>query len=177
MAKVTGGALVGKALKNEGVKTVFTLSGELSEIYDTCIEEGIKLIDMRHEQAVANAATGYAMATKEPGVTMVTSGPGAVNMAPGITTAWYACAPGVAITTHTPHCFEGKGSIQEFDSRDMYRSITKWRGYCTATRRLPEYVASAFRYADTGRKGPVLLDLPYDILLLEVDKKDAPIIS
>jgi acetolactate synthase-1/2/3 large subunit len=176
MAKVRGSTLVGRALKNEKVKTIFTLGGELSEIYDTCIDEGIQLIDMRHEQAVANAATGYAMATGGPAVTMVTSGPGAVNMTPGITTAWYACAPVVAITTHTPHLFEGKGSIQEFDSRDMYRSITKWRGYCTTTRRLPEYVATAFRYADTGRKGPVLLDLPYDILLLEVDKKDAPII-
>jgi len=176
MAAVRGSTLVGRALKNEGVKAVFTLSGELSEIYDTCVDEGIELVDMRHEQAVANAATGYAMATGKPGVTMVTSGPGAVNMAPGMATAWYACAPVIGITTHTPHCYEGMGAVQEFDSRDMYRSITKWRGYCTATRRLPEYVATAFRYAMTGRKGPVLLDLPYDILLLKVEEEEAPII-
>lgn len=176
MTEVRGSELVGRALKNEGVKSIFTLSGELSEIYDTCVDEGIELVDMRHEQAVANAATGYAIATGEPGVTMVTSGPGAVNMAPGITTAWYACAPIIGITTHTAYCYEGMGAIQEFDSRDMYQSITKWRGYCTATRRLPEYVATAFRYATTGRKGPVLLDLPYDILLLEVDEEQAPII-
>jgi len=176
MAKVRGSTLVGRALKNEGVKAVFTLSGALSGIYDTCVDEGIELIDMRHEQAVANAATGYAMATGEPGVTMVTEGPGVINMTPGIATAWYACAPVIGITTHTPHCYEGMGAVQEFDSRDMYRSITKWRGYCTATRRLPEYVATAFRYASTGRKGPVLLDFPTEALLLEVEEEQAPII-
>ncbi len=176
MATVRGSTLVGRALKNEGVRSIFTLSGELSEVYDTCVDEGIELVDMRHEQAVANAATGYAIVAGEPGVTMVTAGPGAVNMAPGITTAWYACAPVVGITTHVPHCYEGMGAIQEFDSRDMYRSITKWRGYCTSTKRLPEYVATAFRYANTGRKGPVLLDLPYDVMLLSVEEEDAPII-
>ena len=125
MARVTGNALVGRALKNEGVKAVFTLSGALSGIYDTCVEEGIELIDMRHEQATANAATGYAMASGKPGVTMVTEGPGVINMAPGIATAYNACAPVIGITTHTPICYEGKGAIQEFDSRDMYKSITE----------------------------------------------------
>ena len=176
MAVVSGNTLVGRALKNEGVKAVFTLSGALSGIYDTCVDEGIELIDMRHEQATANAATGYAMATGEPGVTMVTEGPGVINMAPGITTAWYACAPLIGITTHTPHCYEGMGAIQEFDSRDMYRSITKWRGYCTATRRVPEYVATAFRHANSGRKGPVLLDFATEALLLEVEEEEAPIL-
>jgi acetolactate synthase-1/2/3 large subunit len=176
MAKVRGSALVGKALKNERVKSIFTLSGELSEIYDTCIEEGIELVDMRHEQAVANAATGYAMATGEPGVCMVTAGPGAINLAAGMAAAWYACAPVVGICTSTPVCYAGMGAVQEFDSRDAYHPITKWRGYCNSTSRLPEYVATAFRYATTGRKGPVLLDIPYDMLLLEVDKKDAPIV-
>jgi len=176
MAKVRGSALVGKALKNERVKSIFTLSGELSEIYDTCIEEGIELVDMRHEQAVANAATGYAMATGEPGVCMVTAGPGAINLAAGMAAAWYACAPVVGICTSTPICYAGMGAVQEFDSRDAYHPITKWRGYCNSTSRLPEYVATAFRYTTTGRKGPVLLDIPYDMLLLEVDKKDAPIV-
>jgi acetolactate synthase I/II/III large subunit len=176
MAKVRGSTLVGKALKNEKVKNIFTLSGELSEIYDSCLDEGIKLVDMRHEQAVANAATGYAMATGEPGVTMVTAGPGAINMAAGIAAAWYACAPVVAICTSTPFCYTGMGAVQEFDSRDAYHPITKWRGYPTSTIRLPEYIATAFRYATTGRKGPVLLDIPYDLLLLEADKKEAPII-
>jgi acetolactate synthase-1/2/3 large subunit len=176
MAKVKGSTLVGKALKNERVKTVFTLSGELSEIYDACIDEGIQFIDMRHEQAVANAATGYAMASGEPGVCMVTAGPGAINLAAGMAAAWYSCAPVIGICTRTPLCYEGKGAVQEFDSRDMYHPITKWRGSPTSTSRLPEYVATAFRQATTGRKGPVLLDIPYDLLILEVDSKDAPIV-
>jgi len=68
MAQVKGSTLVGRALKNEGVSAVFTLCGGLlAAIYDTCVDEGIELVDMRHEQAVANAATGYALATGEPG--------------------------------------------------------------------------------------------------------------
>jgi acetolactate synthase-1/2/3 large subunit len=175
MARVSGNTLVGRALKNENVKAVFTLSGALSGIYDTCVEEGIELIDMRHEQATANAANGYAMVTGEPGVTMVTEGPGVINMAPGIATAYHACAPIIGITTHTPMCYQEMGAIQEFDSRDMYRSITKWIGYCMETRRVPEYVATAFRHATTGRKGPVLLDFPFEALALEVEEEQAPI--
>jgi acetolactate synthase-1/2/3 large subunit len=176
MARVTGDTLVGRALKNEGVKAVFTLSGALSGIYDTCVEEGIELVDMRHEQGVANAATGYAIVSGEPGITMVTEGPGVINMTPGFATAWYACAPIIGITTRTPLCYAEKGAIQEFDSRDMYRSITKWIGNCTETRRVPEYVATAFRYATTGRKGPVLLEFPFEALTLDVEEEQAPII-
>jgi acetolactate synthase-1/2/3 large subunit len=91
MVEVNGGTLVGRALKNEGVKVVFTLSGGLNKIYNTCVDEGIDLIDMRHEQAVANAATGYAMATRGIGVALVTAGPGVINMASGMAAAWYAC--------------------------------------------------------------------------------------
>jgi len=176
MAQVQGSTLVGRALKNEGVEVVFTLAGGLlSGIYDTCVEEGIELVDMRHEQAVANAATGYAIATCKPSVAMVTAGPGAVNMAAGMAAAWHAGAPVIGIADRTPHFRQGMGVYQEFDPGDMYRSITKWRGYCTSTRRLPEYVATAFRYAMTGRKGPVLLEIPFETLLLDVDEKEAPI--
>ena len=177
MAQVKGSTLVGRALKNEGVKAVFTLAGGvLAAIYDTCVDEGIELVDMRHEQAVANAATGYALASGEPGVATVTAGPGAVNMASGMAAAWCACVPVIGISDHTPHVFEGMGVYQEFDCRDMYRSITKWRGYCTATQRIPEYVATAFRHATTGRKGPVLVEFPFETLLVDVDEKQAPII-
>ena len=176
MARVNGSTLVGRALKNEGVRAVFTLCGGLlSAIYDTCVDEGIELVDMRHEQAVANAATGYALAAGEPGVAAVTAGPGAVNMASGMAGAWHAGAPVIGISDHTPHLFEGMGVYQEFDCSDMYRSITKWRGYCTATRRIPEYMATAFRYATTGRKGPVLVEFPFETLLVQVDEKEAPI--
>ena len=176
MVEVNGGTLVGRALKNEGIKTVFTLCGELNTIYNTCVDEGIDLIDMRHEQAVANAATGYAMATRGIGVALVTAGPGVINMASGMAAAWYAGAPVVGICSHTPYRYEGKGVISEFDSRDMYRKITKWIGYCTQTRRIPEYVATGFRHATSGRKGPVLLDFPIDTLKLKVEEKEAPIL-
>ncbi|UCG82085.1 MAG: thiamine pyrophosphate-binding protein, partial [Dehalococcoidia bacterium] len=177
MAEINGKTLIARALRNEGTKTIFTLSGgELIDIYNACVDEGIELIDMRHEQAVATAASGYAMATRGPGVTLVTSGPGVVNMAAGIAGAWFASAPVVGICTHTPHRYEGMGAFQEFDSSDMYRSITKWRGYCTNTRRIPEYVATAFRHATTGRKRPVLLDFPDDILMSDVDEELAPMI-
>jgi acetolactate synthase-1/2/3 large subunit len=177
MAKLSGKKLLAKALRNEGVKTIFTLcGGELMEIYDACVNEGMEFVDMRHEEAAAVAATGYATATRGPGVAMVTSGPGVVNMAPGIAGAWYASAPVIGICTHTPHYLEEMGSFQEFDSRDMYRSITKWRGYCTSTRRIPDYVATAFRYANSGRKRPVLLDFPDDILVAKVDERETRIV-
>lgn len=171
MVEVDGGTLVGRALKNEEVKAVFTLCGGLNAIYNTCVDEGIELIGMRHEQAVANAATGYAMATRGPGVALVTAGPGVVNMASGMAAAWYACAPVVGICSHTPYSHEGMGAVSEFDSRDMYRSITKWIGYCTQTWRIPEYVATGFRHATTGRKGPVLLDFPSDTLKLRIEEE------
>jgi len=171
MVEVDGGTLVGRALKNEEVKAVFTLCGGLNAIYNTCVDEGIELIGMRHEQAVANAATGYAMATRGPGVALVTAGPGVVNMASGMAAAWYACAPVVGICSHTPYSHEGMGAVSEFDSRDMYRSITKWIGYCTQTRRIPEYIATGFRHATTGRKGPVLLDFPSDTLKLRIEEE------
>ncbi len=176
MVEVDGGTLVGRALKNEGVKVVFTLCGGLNTIYNACVDEGINLIDMRHEQAVANAATGYAMATRGPGVALVTAGPGVINMASGMAAAWSACAPVIGICSHTPYRYEGMGALSEFDSRDMYRKITKWIGYCTQTRRIPEYIATGFRHATTGRKGPVLLDFPSDALKLKVEEKEAPIL-
>ena len=178
MADISGAMLVGQSLKNEGVKAIFTLCGgpSLISIYNTCVDAGIELVDMRHEQAAVNAATGYAMATQGPSVAMVTSGPGVINMASGMAAAWYIGAPVIGFCAHTPHYYEGQGSIQEFDSSDMFRSITKWRGYCTMTHRIPEYVATAFRYATTGRRGPVLLDVPDDTLLLKVKEESAPIL-
>jgi thiamine pyrophosphate-dependent acetolactate synthase large subunit-like protein len=82
----------------------------------------------------------------------------------------------VGICSHTPYRYEGKGAISEFDSRDMYRKITKWIGYCTQTQRIPEYIATGFRYATAGRKGPVLLDFPSDTLKQKVEEKEAPIL-
>jgi acetolactate synthase-1/2/3 large subunit len=176
MVEINGGILVGRSLKNEGVKVVFTLCGGLNTIYNACVDEGIELIDMRHEQAVANAATGYALATREAGVALVTAGPGVINMASGMAAAWYACAPVIGICSHTPYRYEEMGAISEFDSRDMYRKITKWIGYCTQTRRIPEYVATGFRHATTGRRGPVLLDFPSDTLKTKVEEDEAPIL-
>ena len=176
MAKVDGYTLTGLALRNERIKAAFTLCGGLNQIYDTLADGDVELIGMRHEQAVANAATGYAMVTGGPGIAMVTSGPGVINMAPGFASAMNTHTPVIGVCCHTPHCFEGMGTIQEFDSRDMYRSITKWVGYCSSTKRIPEYIATAFRHATTGRQGPVLIDITDDALMLEVEKERAPII-
>jgi len=176
MVEVCGGTLVGRALKNEGVKAVFTLSGGLNTIYDTCMDEEIDLIDMRHEQGVAWAAQGYSMATRGPGVAMVTSGPGVINMTSGMAAAWYADVPVIGIACRSPYKYIEMGAQQEFDPRDMYRSITKWVGFCTETRRIPEYVAKGFRFATAGRMGPVLLDFPDDTLELKIEEELAPII-
>jgi len=176
VVEVCGGTLVGRALKNEGVKAAFTLSGGLNTIYDTCVNEEIELIDMRHEQGVAYAAQGYAMATRGPGVAMVTSGPGVVNMASGMVAAWSLSAPVIGIACRSPYRYVEMGAQQEFDPRDMYRSFTKWVGLCIETRRIPEYVAKGFRIATTGRMGPVLLDFPSEALEEKIEEELAPII-
>lgn len=176
MVEVYGGNLVGKALKNEGVKAVFTLSGSLSTIYDTCADEGIELVDMRHEQGVAFAAQGYSMATRGPGVAMVTSGPGVINMASGMVAAWCLNAPVVGIAARARYEYVDMGPQQEFDPKDMYRSFTKWTGFCTDARRAAEYVAKAFRIATTGRMGPVLVDFPEDLLYGKIEEELTSII-
>ncbi|MFX0187396.1 MAG: thiamine pyrophosphate-binding protein [Candidatus Hodarchaeota archaeon] len=174
MVKVNGAQLIVRALSNQGVKVIWTLCGDNDLIYNycqdkSCTETGIDIIDFRHEQATGHAAIGYYLATGEIGVCSVQSGPGITDLFPSIPIAWDSSIPLVAICTATPLMEFEKLAANEIDIVPSFRPVTKWAGYCHETARLPEYVNMAFRIASTGRPGPVLLLVPFDVLVKECD--------
>jgi acetolactate synthase I/II/III large subunit len=159
-----GGHLAAAALKAEGVTHLFTLSGgHIAPIYDGCVDEGIRIVDFRHEQAAAHAADGWARVTGRPGVAAVTAGPGVTDSVTGIANAMYANSPMLVFGGKSPLGELEMGSLQEMDHVTLVRSITKWARTCWETGRIADYVTEAFRHATTGRKGPVFLDIPLDV--------------
>jgi acetolactate synthase I/II/III large subunit len=159
-----GGHLLAKALSNEGVANLFTLSGgHIAPIYDGCADEGIRIVDFRHEQAAAHAADGWARVTGNPGVAAVTAGPGVTDAVTGITNAMYANSPMLVLAGKSPLGELEMGSLQEMDHVTLVRPVTKWARTCWETRRIADYVTEAFRHATAGRMGPVFLDIPLDV--------------
>ncbi|MHA2036360.1 MAG: thiamine pyrophosphate-binding protein [Promethearchaeota archaeon] len=174
MVKVNGAQLVVRALDHQGVKVIFTLCGDNTLIYhycqdSSCTDLGIDIIDFRHEQATGHAAMGYYLATGEPGVCSVPSGPGVTDLFPSIPIAMDASIPIVAVCTSTPMRLFDKLPHNEVDVVPSLRPVTKWSGYCYETARIPEYINMAFRIATTGRPGPVVLVIPSDVLGGECD--------
>jgi len=169
--RLHGGNLVAKMLKNEGVQNIFSLSGgHINPIYDGCLTEGIRIIDTRHEQAAVHMAEGWARFTGLPGVAVVTAGPGVVNALPGIAVASQSAVPLVVIAGRSSLAMRDLGSMQDIDQLELVRPLVKWARSVYQVERLPEYVATAFRQAKTGRPGPVFLEVPIDIIKQEVDQ-------
>ena len=172
--RISGGLFVAKSLKLEDVKYVFTLSGgHINPIYKGLEEEGIELITTRHEQAAGNMAEGWAKTTRTPGVCLVTAGPGFSNVLPALISAYYANSPVVAITGHTALKYLNKHAAQEVDHIPIALPTTKYARMVHQTERIPEYVQEAFRTCTAENMGPVLLDIPVDILTLEADIEKA----
>jgi len=173
MAEILGGYLVAKALKRQGVECIFMLcGGHITPIYMGCNEEGIRLIDVRHEQSAGYAADAWARVTKKPGVAMVTAGPGVTNTVTAIANAHRAEVPMVVIGGRSPVKEFEKGSLQEMDHTEILRPITKWARCVPSVDRIPDYVEIAFRKAASGRPGPVFLEMPTDILLTVVNESE-----
>jgi acetolactate synthase-1/2/3 large subunit len=161
-----GGHLVARALAAEGVQHLFTVSGgHIAPIYDGCADEGIRIVDFRHEQAAAHAADGWARVTGNPGVCAVTAGPGVTDAVTGIANGFYANSPMLVLGGKSPLAELEMGSLQEMDHVSLVRSITKWARTCWETRRIADYVTEAFRHATSGRMGPVFLDIPLEVQL------------
>jgi len=174
MAIVHGGRLVAKALQAEGVSFVFTLcGGHVMPIYDGCVDEGIGVIDVRHEQTAAHAADGWARVTGRPGVAVVTAGPGLTDAVTGVASAHRANIPMVIFGGQGPRPFADMGSLQDMNHVELMRPITKWAISVPEGRRLAEYVASAFRIATTGLPGPVYLEMPIDQLFNTYEEEKA----
>lgn len=161
-----GGRIVARALKAEGVSHVFTLcGGHIQNIYDGCLDEGIRVIDTRHEQTAGHAADGWARVTGKPGVALVTAGPGVTDVVTAVANAQRAGVPMLVIGGAGPAAYKHMGSLQDMDHVELMRPITKWSATVPETRRLEEFVTSAFRVATTGVPGPVFLEMPLDVLM------------
>jgi acetolactate synthase-1/2/3 large subunit len=178
MALILGGHLVGKYLKEvEKINTVFCISGgHIEAILDSFTEYKIRTIDVRHEQAAAMMAHAWSIYAGQPGVCLVTAGPGFTNALTGIANAYLDNAPLVVLCGRHPLRDDLKGALQEMNQMDVVKPITKWAATCYDTKRIPEYLSIAFRYAVEGRPGPVFLELPPDILGVKVpyDKVSMP---
>ncbi|RME24068.1 MAG: acetolactate synthase [Deltaproteobacteria bacterium] len=171
MAYVHGGRLVAAALAREGVSHLFTLcGGHIQHIYDGCLDYGIRVVDVRHEQTAGHAAEGWARATGEVGVCAVTAGPGVTDTVTAIANAWRGGTPMICFGGQGPNFLREMGSLQEMDHVSLVRSITKWAATVPETSRIPDYVAMAFRKATTGVPGPVFLELPLDVLMNMVEE-------
>jgi acetolactate synthase-1/2/3 large subunit len=173
MAQLHGGRIVARALRAEGVSFIFTLcGGHVMSIYDGCLDEGIGVVDVRHEQTAGHAADGWARVTGRPGVAVVTAGPGLTDAVTAVATAWRANIPMVVIGGQGPRFFADMGSLQDMNHVDLMRPITKWAVSVPQARRLGEYVAAAFRVATTNVPGPVFLEMPLDLLFETVEEAD-----
>ncbi len=168
---VTGGHLVARALKAEGIEAIFTLcGGHVMDVYDGCVDASIRIIDVRHEQAAGHAADAWARLTGVPGCAVVTAGPGVTDTVTAVANAWRAQTPMLVIGGQGPLIQAHMGSLQELDHVGMMRPITKFATTVFHTERIPEILGMAFRNACSGRPGPVFVEVPADVLFAGVDE-------
>jgi len=173
---VSGGHLVAKALKNEGVDTIFTIcGGHIIDIYDGCIDEGIRIVDTRHEQVAAHAADGYARMTGGLGCAVVTAGPGTTNAVTGVANAFRAESPMLLIGGQTAGAQHHMLGLQNLPHVDIMKGITKFASSVPTTSRVADFVAMAARESFNGNFGPSFLEIPRDVLDDKVDLAKAVI--
>ena len=175
--KLTGAQILMKVLKDEGVDTIFGYpGGAVIDIYDELVQTDIKHILVRHEQAAVHAADGYARASGKVGVCLVTSGPGATNTVTGIASAHMDSIPLVVFTGQVPTPLIGNDAFQEVDIVGITRPCTKHNYLVKNVDDLAKTVKQAFHIAKSGRPGPVLIDLPKDVVnaLTSYKKPEAP---
>ena len=165
MTKITGGQAIIKCLKEENVHTIFGFpGGAVIDLYDELLDSDIKHVLVRHEQGAVHAADGYARATGEVGVALLTSGPGATNGVTGIATAYLDSIPIVVLTGQVPRALIGNDAFQEVDIVGITRPCTKHNYLVNDPKDLIPTIREAFYIASTGRPGPVLIDLPKDVV-------------
>ncbi len=170
--KMRGAKAMLESLKREGVEVMFGIpGGSVIPLYDEIYDSDIRTLLMRHEQAAAHAADGYARVSGDVGVCISTSGPGATNLVTGIATAFLDSSPIVAFTGQVPRSMIGKDSFQEADSVGVTMPITKHNFQFYSVEEIPYTIKKAFKIARSGRPGPVLIDVPKDVQEKEADMK------
>ena len=169
--KMTGGQMVCESLIREGVDVIFGLpGGAILPLYQTLPEfPQLRHILVRHEQGAAHAADGYARVTGRPGVAWATSGPGATNLVTGIATAQMDSVPMVVITGQVGRAAIGSDAFQECDTTGITLPITKHNYLVMSAAEIPRVINEAFYIANSGRPGPVLVDIPKDVFTEEAE--------
>jgi len=163
--QMSGGQALIKSLEMEGVEVMFGLpGGAILPVYDPIIDSPIRHILVRHEQGAGHMAEGYAHATGRPGVAMVTSGPAATNIVTPLCDAYMDSIPMVVITGQVPFSSIGSDAFQECDTTGITLSVTKHNWLVTEAEDIPRIIREAFHIATTGRPGPVLVDVPKDVV-------------
>ncbi|MBI2858612.1 MAG: thiamine pyrophosphate-binding protein [Chloroflexi bacterium] len=172
MSQVSAALVLGKSLKAVGVDTIFYLRGFGHRIYEICDDLGIKLIDVRHEQAAALAAHAYARVTGRPGVFMTGPGPDTLNTATGMATALADCAPVVGICSSETFKTHAMDAFQDLNQLDVMKPIVKTAWRVPIPERIPAFVGMAFRAAISNKPGPVYLEFPRNVLALKVEESE-----
>ena len=172
MEMLTGAEILLKSLEEEGVDTIFGYpGGAVIDIYDRLVKTDLKHFLVRHEQGAVHAADGYARASGKVGVCLVTSGPGATNTVTGLATAYMDSIPVVVLTGQVPRALIGNDAFQEVDIVGITRPCTKHNYLVTDIEDLSRIIKEAFYLAKSGRPGPVLIDLPKDIMSMTAPYK------
>ncbi len=175
MASLTGAHLFIRCLKQEGVQKVFTIVGDtILPLVDAAADEGIEFIDTRHEGAAMHMADGYARITGQPAVGIFTGGPGFANAVSGLPAIYTSESPVIFVAGCAELPEKGMFTFQEIDQTAMAAPVTKGSWLVHDTARIPEYVATAFRTAMSGRPGPVHLTLPIDLQEAVISEDDLP---
>ena len=170
MQNMTGAKALMTAMEKEGVKEVFGLPGGANlPMYDEFARCDIRHILVRHEQSAAHMADGFGRVSRKPGVCFATSGPGATNILTGIATAQADSAPMVAVTGQVPVPMIGRDAFQESDIIGMANPVVKYAYQPRNAAEIPEVVKKGFFIAETGRPGPVLIDIPKDVQTNEAE--------
>ena len=175
MAELTGGHLFIRCLKQEGIKRVFTIVGDtVLPLVDAAADEGIEFIDTRHEGAAMHMADGYARITGQPAVALFTGGPGFANAISGLPAIYTSESPVIFVAGCAELPEKGMATFQEIDQTAIAAPMTKGSWLIHDKRRIPEFVATAFRTALSGRPGPVHLTLPINIQEEHVSESELP---
>jgi acetolactate synthase-1/2/3 large subunit len=175
---INGGELVARALVRGGAKHIFGLhGGHVDPIFQACHDAGVRIIDTRHEQAAGHMADAWGRLTGEPGVAVVTAGPGVTDIVTAVANAHLDAVPMIVIGGRYPVTDDEMMPLQELHGVPVMQSITKWSRVVRDTERIGEYVDAAFHQSTNGRPGPVFLEIPADTLAASVDEARVPPVS
>jgi len=171
MAELTGSEIIAKCLKQEGIEHVFYIMGGPMLLTEaTCIKEGIRMIDVRHEQAAAFMCQAYSRLKQTPSVCMAASGPGVTNLITGIANAYIDCCPVVSLGGSSPIGQFGRQVFQEIDQVELMRGCNKHVDRLHSLKRIPQQINFALQRSISGKPGPVYVDCPGDVLYTKIDE-------